>query len=304
MIKCLFNKLKTAIQSTFVLAAALAAIPFYTSVSAANTNEGPALWKLTDHDSEIWLFGTIHILKPGMDWHSAKLSNAFDKAETVYFEAPVEQENIKPLVMKHGISPMNPLSQQMTAEGKEHLAKAISAFGLPNNFSRQLDPMRPWLAAVTMAAIQVQASGGNPESGVDRVLSGRAKAMNKKLAYLESDEQQILFLANLSQAAQLYFLEDGLRLMLQDPNMIDTLIEAWRTGDVVSVDKIMLESMEGHDELYQTLLVKRNINWAQQIKKLMAGSGTTFIAVGAAHLAGEHSVQKYLLQHGLISTRQ
>jgi uncharacterized protein YbaP (TraB family) len=58
------------------------------------------------------------------------------------------------------------------------------------------------------------------------------------------------------------------------------------------------------EEIYQALLVRRNANWADQIQTLLAGSGTTFIAVGSAHLAGDDSVQEILEDRGVTVTRQ
>ena len=50
---------------------------------------------------------------------------------------------------------------------------------------------------------------------------------------------------------------------------------------------------------YDALLVRRNANWAGQIETLLKGSGTAFIVVGAAHLAGADSVQSMLEARGV-----
>ena len=53
----------------------------------------------------------------------------------------------------------------------------------------------------------------------------------------------------------------------------------------------------------ETMLDNRNANWAEQIEQLLAGEGTAFIAVGAAHLVGPNSVQHYLVQRGIEAKR-
>jgi uncharacterized protein YbaP (TraB family) len=58
----------------------------------------------------------------------------------------------------------------------------------------------------------------------------------------------------------------------------------------------MKESAPG---VYKAILVDRNTDWANQIETLLEGSGTAFIAVGAAHLAGDDSVQAMLTQRGV-----
>ncbi|MFC3051776.1 TraB/GumN family protein [Kordiimonas pumila] len=271
----------------------------------ATAGEGPAIWKVSDEDSEIWLFGTIHILKPDTDWYSPALNKAYNRADVVYFEAPADPAGIKPYVMKYGLNTTAPLSAQMTSEGTEYLAQVIQMLGLPQNFPQQLEPLKPWLAAVQIANVQMQASGADPELGADRVLSKRAATDGKKMAYLETDADQVMALANLSPSAQLFFLEDGLKTMIEDPDMVDELIEGWRTGNVAQVDTILLETLEAHPELQKALLLDRNQNWANQINEILKGSGTVLIAVGAGHLVGPDSVQELLRQNfGIIAARE
>jgi uncharacterized protein YbaP (TraB family) len=47
------------------------------------------------------------------------------------------------------------------------------------------------------------------------------------------------------------------------------------------------------------MLTRRNQAWADRIQTLLAGSGTTFISVGAGHLAGADSLQAQLEQRGI-----
>ena len=60
---------------------------------------------------------------------------------------------------------------------------------------------------------------------------------------------------------------------------------------------------EESEPFYQTLLVRRNANWAGQIDTMMEGEGVIFIAVGSAHLAGDDSVQALLEQRGYTVER-
>jgi hypothetical protein len=56
-------------------------------------------------------------------------------------------------------------------------------------------------------------------------------------------------------------------------------------------------------KLYAALLTNRNANWAAWINEQMAKPGTTFMAVGAGHLAGSTSVQQLLSAYGLTAER-
>ncbi|MBL4838126.1 MAG: TraB/GumN family protein [Kordiimonadaceae bacterium] len=168
---------------------------------------------------------------------------------------------------------------------------------------QQLEPMRPWLAGLTMAAAQLAAHGGDPKFGVEHILNAEAKSQGKAIGYLETDADQIQFLSGLSEKAEIFFFEDGLRAIIEEPDLLEGLISSWVSGDVNGVDAAMVYSLQGHQELYAALLVNRNKKWAAQIKTILDGSGTVFIAVGAAHLAGGNSVQYYLGDYGLSAQR-
>jgi hypothetical protein len=47
----------------------------------------PALWKIADADTTLYLFGTIHLLPPGLDWETPAFKQAFTDASTLYLEA-------------------------------------------------------------------------------------------------------------------------------------------------------------------------------------------------------------------------
>ena len=97
--------------------------------------------------------------------------------------------------------------------------------------------------------------------------------------------------------------EDGLWSIMDDPHPLEVLISSWGRGDVNGVDAAIVHSLQGQQELYAAHLVNRNKKWAAQIKTILDGSGTVFIAVGAAHLAGGNSVQYYLGDYGLSAQR-
>lgn len=289
----------SALSLTLVFLAA----PHVSAQEASAPN--PAIWKITDHDSEIWLFGTIHILNPSLNWRSEKVNQAFAVADTVYFEAPADQQGMQPLIMQHGLNPQGTtLSMLMSDKGKTDLRNALQSLGLPLGMIQQLEPLRPWLAGLTLAAFQIQAQGGDPNAGVERILQADARASGKSIQYLETDAEQVGFLSGMSQKAQIFFLEDGLRAMIEEPDILQRLIGGWVKGDVELVDATMIHAMQGQQELYATLLVNRNKRWAAQIRDMLAGSGRTFIAVGAAHLAGGNSVQYYLGDYGIVPVRQ
>jgi uncharacterized protein len=78
------------------------------------------------------------------------------------------------------------------------------------------------------------------------------------------------------------------------------MVASWAEGDVPALARLVVDDMKADSpELYKVLLVDRNTDWANQIQTQLEGSGTAFIAVGAAHLAGPDSVQAILQSRGV-----
>ena len=40
----------------------------------------PALWKVADADTTIYLFGTIHLLPKGVEWYDGAVANSFEQS--------------------------------------------------------------------------------------------------------------------------------------------------------------------------------------------------------------------------------
>jgi len=260
---------------------------------------GPALWVIKDEDSTLYLFGTVHMLRPTTGWGTARVDAAFDSADTLVLEIsnPDDQAAMVPLIMQHGMSPAIPLSSLLTAGEIADLDAAAKTIGLS---AAQLDQFRPWLAALTLAVAPLAKAGYDPASGVELILKARAEAAGKPVTGFETIDEQVRILAGFPQEDQLAFLRSTLEAFEDATVELDRLVASWAAGDVEAIESIGVQPMrESSEEVYQALLVRRNTNWANQIETMLEGSGTAFIAVGAAHLAGDDSVQEILERRGV-----
>ncbi|KQY85880.1 TraB/GumN family protein [Brevundimonas sp. Root1423] len=289
----------------FAQATAAAATPVPAArVVARAEGAGPALWAIRDADSTIYLFGTVHVLRPTTAWGSARVDAAFASADDVWFEVsnPDDQAAIVPVIQQYGVSPDRPLSSLLTAEELTDLNAAAAAAGLT---AAQIDPFRPWLAAVTLSLAPMVKAGYDPQSGVERILKARADAAGTPVHGFETLDKQIGIIAGMSEADQLDFLRATLEAYDEATTELDAMVNTWAAGDLDAFEKISVDEMRDEaPAVYQALLVQRNTDWAGQIQTLLAGSGTAFIAVGAAHLAGDDSVQEILADRGVAVTRE
>ena len=261
--------------------------------------EGPALWVVKDADSTLYLFGSVHVLRPTTGWSSPRVQAAFDSASDIWFEIsnPDDQAAIMPLIQQHGLSPETPLSSRLTPEENAELDAAAQAMGAS---AAQLQPMKPWLAALSLSVAPLIKAGYDPKSGVELVLKARAEAAGKPIHGFETIDKQIGILAGLPDDVQLVFLRETLKDYENAATKLDEMVEAWARGDVATLDRVTITEMkEASPALYHSVLVDRNTDWANQIQTMLEGSGTAFIAVGAAHLTGDDSVQAILQKRGV-----
>ncbi|WP_295693867.1 TraB/GumN family protein [uncultured Maricaulis sp.] len=267
----------------------------------------PAVWHLSDADSDVYIFGTFHILPPGLDWQTPELQALLASADTLYLEAdvhsPESQGQMQQLVMQHGLNPPGvTLSSLLSAEANAALAEFAPTLGVA---PAMLEPMRPWLAQVMLAVTQMQALGLDPSAGAEAGLLALVAGSDTQMGYFETAEEQIRFLAGVSDEVQARAFDQGLEDMADLPTQLNELVTAWALGDMAVLEEMINGSMrEGSPEVYETLIVTRNNNWVPQIAEIMEGEGTVFIAVGAAHLPGEDGVIQLLQDAGYSISRQ
>lgn len=270
---------------------------------ASQDGAGPALWVVRDADSTIYLFGTVHVLRPTTIWRWAPVEEAFDSADEVWLEIsnPDDQAALIPLIQQHGLSPARPLSSLLTEAEQAELVEAARSIGMT---AAQIDVFRPWLAGLTLSISPLVKAGYDPQSGVELALKARALAAGKPVHGLETVDEQVRILAGLPEDAQLAFLRSTLDSYEDATVDLDRLVEAWSLGDVRTVERYGVSDMRRESEvIYRALLADRNANWAGQIQRMLDGQGTVFIAVGAAHLAGNDSVQRLLERRGVRVVR-
>lgn len=275
-----------------------AARPTVAAIPQAQGN-GPVLWVIRDADSTIYLLGTVHVLRPTTAWGSPRLEHAFDSADQVYFEIenPGDQAALLPLIREHGVSPDKRLTTLISTGDLNLLQLSASTIG---SSAAQMDVFRPWLAALTLSVAPLVEAGYDPNSGVEMVLRARALANGQPIKGLETIDEQVRIMAGFSEPAQLAFLHATLKAFDDAPTELDRLVGAWAAGDVAALNAIFTEGMEDSGpEVNRSLLTDRNRRWAGQIRTLLDGEGTIFIAVGAAHLMGDGSVQSFLEADGV-----
>ena len=285
---------------------------------AAPAHAEPHMWVIQDEDSTIYLFGTVHMLDPSIEWRAERVTGALDEATQLWGEIalPATLEEVQaqqvPVLMQRALSPGRPLSSLLSDEEKVQLERALARTPAPERLGMALENMKPWFAAVTLGTSPLLNAGYEAGAGADIVLARLAREQGDEVLGFETTEQQADMLSGWTEEQQLA----ALRVLLAVPDeefdagiaTADTAYRAWMDGDAGPVEAIIDRWRSGEDGLrsktmpYDVFVANRNEAWAAQIEELLAGDGVAFIAVGALHLVGPDSVQARLAARG-IETR-
>lgn len=272
-----------------------------TDISAA-APRGPALWKVADTDTTIYLFGTIHALPESAPWLEGPPAAALASSDAIVTElAPgaVQDPANRQVIMAMALLPPDKNLRAMLGDAQRaDYEAALAKLGLPIDAFDRFDP---WFAAMTLTMLPVLKSGYKVDSGVEQVVEARAPATASRVA-LETVQAQMRLFDGLPAESQTAYLVTTARGIDQVVPTLDAMVEAWRTGNAERLAELMNAGLTD-PVLADALLYARNRTWADWIDDRLDRPGTVFIAVGAGHLAGDKSVQDYLERRGIPAAR-
>ncbi|VWX51513.1 TraB/GumN family protein [Novosphingobium sp. 9U] len=259
----------------------------------------PALWKVSDKDTTIWLFGTIHILPAGIEWYSGPIAKALESSDTLVTEIvepndPAVQAKIGQIALAN---PPRNLREQLPSDVRKQYEAALTSLQLPMS---AFDANDPWYAAVALSTLPLMKDGFGTMNGAEALLI--AKSAGKQHLGLETAEMQLGLFDSLPQDTQVKYLGEVLESFPTVRDEIKAMVEAWKAGKADELARLMNED-ESDAALMKVLLVDRNKAWAKWIEERLKQPGTVFVAVGAGHLAGKDSVQAQLAADRVKTTR-
>lgn len=286
-----------------LLLAAAACAPAPSTRTAAAATAKPAMWKLADADTTIYLFGTIHALPEGRQWRTAAFDRALGSADELVLEVAdvSDMPATTSAMQKLGLTPgLPPIVERVPEAKRAALRAAIAESGIPEGV---YDRLETWAAAIPILGVMFKNLGVDPALGVEQQIGAPFKAgTNKKVTGLETVEEQFGFFDSLSEEAQRAFLVSALEDPAAAKDQLEAMLDAWASGDVKGIERTFIEA-EMTPELKAALFGRRNAKWADWLQKRLDRPGTVFVAVGAGHLAGKESVQAALKAKGLKTTR-
>lgn len=243
-----------------------------------------------------WLLGTMHMADERIAKLDGNRLDAFEKSQILVVESTEALDPQKAQAAMIGLKHLTFLSDGTTLKDYidpgtlAKLKPAIEARGIPFQIANML---KPWVIATSIAlpACEMFAkASGKPV--LDALLAQNAVAKGKKMAGLETIEEQFTAIATLPQEFHITALKETLTLGDTSEDIIETMKQLYIDGDIAMVLPLMkiaspeTGSAGATSDFQEELIVKRNVIMAKRSTQYL-DKGAAFIAVGALHLPGE-----------------
>jgi uncharacterized protein len=257
------------------------------------------LWRVNSDQNRLYILGSIHLLKKETYPLKKSIEDAFEQTKKLVLEIDLggaNPEKIQQLMLQKSISTDGTaLHQNVSNETYEAVAERAKELGID---IRVLSPFKPWVVAMTMAAIKLQQLGFDPRLGIDRHLAERAKQTGRPTVGLETAEFQLDLFDRFSAKEQELLLRQSMDEMDYVERNVTAIVQAWKSGDVGTVEKYLLVGMRDYPEIHRKVIDDRNQRWLPQIENLLSRGENALIVVGAAHLVGKNGIIELLKDRG------
>jgi uncharacterized protein len=244
-------------------------------------------WKATKAQGAVYLVGSVHMLTSDFYPLAPALDAAFKDADLLVEEADLG-EMLAPTaqfsMLARGMLPAGQTIDKVVSPATLALLNAHSS-GLALPLAAMMQ-FKPWFMAMTIEAMEWQKAGFDASLGLDKHFFDRAQAEGKAVQGLETTDYQISLFDGLTADQQDHFLAESLKGLDTETTSVTALANAWKAGDVGTVERLVLADVKDDPLMYQRLLVARNRAWLPKIEALFARPRPAFVVVGAAHLVG------------------
>lgn len=269
---------------------------------AAQTPE-PPVWVVEDADSTVYMVGTVHMMRDGVEWQSPELSAILDGVDEVWleladFEPP---ENLGAMIMQTALSPDRPLSSLLTEDELAGLAAILAEHQVPVD---SFDGLRPWFAYLQISALMLMDAGFDPQGGIDVHIKGRADELGIPVNGFETFGEQFETLSGMSEEVQLEVLRETIIEYDEAKQDLVVQLESWIEGDLSVLEAETGEIAQEMEAFYEVLFVERNEGFVDGIEAILAGEGTALVAVGLGHYVGPDSIPSLLEARGYTVERR
>jgi len=252
--------------------------------------ENSLLWEVSGNglSKPSYLYGTIHMICSSDYFLSEKAKKALDSSNKLVLEVDLSD-------------PKEMTDMQQMAMGKEPLTKTLSPqnlLKLENILKKKtgmtIQQVDSFSLFTVMSLISMKSFGCNDLKFYEMNFIETAKQRNLPINGLETVKLQMgAFRKGYSDTEMITMLEES------SPEETAKLVSKYKEENIMAMYDITTDKRFTSEQTKKAILDNRNENWLKIMPELMKNE-SVFIAVGAAHLAGESGVINLLRKAGYI----
>jgi len=271
---------------------------------ACNVATAVPLWEIEGTNNRIRLLGSVHFLRAEDHPLPRVINDVYQRADVIIMElaldtiGPTELQRVN---QELAVDPQGRNLNELIGAGAWREAQSLATS--INIDLNMLQPFEPWFAALQITQLRLMQLGYDGSFGIETTITRKARADQKPMRGLETLDEQLRALDTLPAKAQETFLLQTLEEAGSLTDNLETIVTAWKQGDIETLGNLLLEGMDEQPEVYDQLLVRRNRRWTKIIIEMTNDSQDYLIIVGALHLIGEDSIQNMLGEAGIQTRR-
>lgn len=297
--------LRLIVAALLGLALALPGLAF------AGADAGPfdrgLLWKIErDGVPPSHLFGTMHVNDERVTALPQPVADAFAASRTVALELIID-DKLEATIGKSMQLPAGETLDKLLTKRQMLLLRDIAAhYAVSPDLFMTLKPWAVWFLFGSSPG-QRPTPGQPQRMPLDMMLQHQAQQAGKNVVALETVEEQIAVFDGLPQEDQLALLSATLETGADAGRYAYVMRKLYLSGNLKGLLQIFSvgadeKSLPAMQHARTRLLDDRNKRMVERMDGLL-GKGNAFVAVGAAHLAGDAGLLSLLSQAGWTVTR-
>ncbi len=258
------------------------------------------LWEVEVSGVKSYILGSIHMLKKSAFPLKDELESGFRSCDFLAVEADISAENmgeiLKITMEKAGYKDGSKLSDHISADTMELARTRLNKLNMSIDY---FENFKPWFLAMSITSMELMKLGFDPNMGVDKYFIN--KLGKKKILELEGIPFQIGIFDRFSDKENDMFLRSSLNEADSLGENVDSMVKAWKEGDVEGLAKIVTENRNKETELsqiFKIIIDDRNVTMTEKIQKWLNSGASYFIIVGSAHLVGDKGIIHLLSKKG------
>ena len=263
-------------------------------VNAGEFTKG-LLWEVTSRQGNVsHVLGTMHSDDPRITHLAEPVQQAFDNSESFSGEVMMDMATIMAMSQVMYFTDGTQLKDIIGEERYQKCSELLVQYGVPDFM---VGMMKPWAVATTISLPK-------PKTGqfLDLMLFQKAMAAGKPVYGLETAQEQMSVLDEMSEREQIAMLDEAIENFDNLPAIFQRFVDAYLSRDLRQLqnlnDEFMAESDPAVAQRFEkNLVVKRNHLMVERMQTRLS-EGNAFIAVGALHLPGKEGILNLLYKQG------